>query len=42
MLDWLMGRSVFSVTHRIMCKGEDNRQLHNRGKPDCRTGVIAG
>src|SRR5437867_6485049 len=41
MLDRLMRRAVFPVAHRIMCKCENNRQFHNRGKPDCGPGVVA-
>src|SRR5207244_6451222 len=41
MLDRLMRRTVFPITHRIVSKDKRNRQLHNRRKPDRRPGVIA-
>ena len=41
MLDRLMGRAVFSVSHRIVRKHENRGQFHERGEPDCRSRVVA-
>src|ERR1051325_3024857 len=40
-LDGLMGRAVFAVTHGIVREDEERWKLHKGGKPDRRTRVIS-
>src|SRR5262245_4653677 len=36
-----MGRTVFSVTHGVVCKHKQRGQFHERRKPDRRSGIVA-
>src|SRR5215471_9030450 len=41
MLDGLMGRAVFAITHRVVREDKDSRELHQRREPDRWPRVIA-
>ena len=41
LLDRLMRRSIFAIAHGIVRENENGRQLHERGEPNGRSGIVA-
>ena len=41
LLNGLMRRPILAITHGVMGEHEDGRNLHERGEPDRRPGIVA-